>query len=69
MLCIRNFINVPDYNNNNVVIKYKRGEEKYEHLLERAKTLMKVYGKNIRPDEESYISDQDETKFEKALSE
>lgn len=58
---IKNFINVEDPSTRIVVVKYQQKEIKYEQLLKRARTLMRVYGQNILAGDRDYISDKEET--------
>ena len=65
--CIKNFIGVSDEDQNMLFITYRSDDIKYEHLMERSKTLMRVYGGNMLEQEEKYISNEEEVAFMRAL--
>lgn len=53
---IKNFIGVDNEDKSIVVAKYNRSDCLYQELLQRAKTLMRVFGENIIPSEPAYIT-------------
>lgn len=53
---IKNFIGISDEDKNIFFCKHQEGKTKYPDLWERSRQLMKVYGSNIIPKEEKYIS-------------
>ncbi len=60
---IKNFIGVVEEDKRILVIKHEENAVKYEKLFERSKNLMKCFATNIIPGDKSYISYEDEAKF------
>ncbi len=60
---IKNNITVNDEINNVIFVKYDRLSVKYENLLERSRTLARIYAENIVAGQATYISPEDENEF------